>query len=103
MTESNGGRLRYIDVLKTIGILLVVSTHTNLFIEDLDPGAWDFLYFVCIFHMPLFFWAYGLAIPIDNCRKLEKLSDQKGSIAIDPLSILGICLGKTISSRSGHH
>ncbi len=52
--KKNKCRLKYIDIIKAIGIFLVVDTHTNLFIEGLHPFTWDFLYFVCIFHMPLF-------------------------------------------------
>jgi fucose 4-O-acetylase-like acetyltransferase len=47
-------RLGHIDVLKGIGIILVVIGHMNY--EQLGVGLYEYIY---SFHMPLFFWITG--------------------------------------------
>ncbi len=55
VTHKNTNRIEYIDIMKAIGIILVIVGHcqyTSLSLVEI----------ICSFHMPLFFFAYGLAI-----------------------------------------
>lgn len=63
-------RVAYIDTLKFFGIFILLFEHT---------GNWTSLngiynpvkIWICSFHMPLFFIAYGMALPIKEKSKKE--------------------------------
>ncbi|HIZ81370.1 MAG TPA: acyltransferase family protein [Candidatus Mediterraneibacter pullistercoris] len=61
--SASGGRLEWIDVLKCIGMLLVVVGHAS------DSGSSDsYRYYIYSFHMPLFFIISGMTFYL-QCRK----------------------------------
>ena len=53
--HKNTNRIEYVDIMKAIGIILVIIGHSKYI--DFQVKA-----IIASFHMPLFFFAYGLAI-----------------------------------------
>lgn len=63
-------RTPYIDILKYIGIFLLLFEHVGNWVEL--NGTYNYVkVWVCSFHMPLFFIAYGLAVPFNQKATLE--------------------------------
>ena len=56
-----GKRLKYIDIVKFLGIFLLFIEHTGNWTEL--GGKYNYLkIWICSFHMPLFFIIYGMVV-----------------------------------------
>lgn len=61
--DNSSGRLEWIDVLKCLGMLLVVVGHASE-----DGAAGTYRYYIYSFHMPLFFMISGMTFYL-QCQK----------------------------------
>lgn len=76
-----GGRLAYLDALKCLGILLVISGHVQFFGMDIkDSYACPSFLMIYSFNMPLFFFVSGYLAFKDNAigkiGELKKLKNK---------------------------
>lgn len=66
-------RIAYIDILKFLGIALLLFEHTGNWVQL--GGIYNPIkVWICSFHMPLFFIAYGMVVR--NCSfKVKNLNE----------------------------
>ena len=57
-------RIEYIDIMKAIGMILVIIGHINNFNQDIKP-------YIYAFHMPLFFFIYGFTKNEGNKKEVH--------------------------------
>lgn len=71
MNNKNKIRISYVDIVKFIGIFLLLIEHSGNWIT-LDGSYNNLKIWICSFHMPLFFIASGLVISDESVKTVKE-------------------------------